>query len=384
MIDDPELMSEQQGLFDDELDLWTGMPGYDQRDRQPVKRIVVNFETMDDYAAFGEIVGVNLTPRSDTMWYPPIPNNEITGHKRYRSTTPRGPDHPVYIVSKGRWQNPLTSKALTEMGVAHHVIVEEQEFGAYANALDPSTRLLVLDPAYQEAYDTCDDLGGTKGRGPGPARNFAWDHAIDSGASWHWVMDDNIRNFHRLNRNIKIPVVDGTPFAVMEAFVSRFENVAMAGPAYHGLTAQRQQLPPYLLNTRIYSCNLIRNDTPYRWRGRYNEDTDLSLRMLKDGWVTVQFYAFLQHKLGTQVMAGGNTDEIYAADGTNPKSQMLADLHPDVARVVWKYNRWHHEVDYGRFKANVPRRRADVVVRSHIDDFGLVYEENVGGVWKPA
>jgi len=28
---------------------------------------------------------------------------------------------------------------------------------------------------------------------------------------------------------------------------------------------------------------LIRNDIPYRWRAKYNEDTDLSLRVLKDG-----------------------------------------------------------------------------------------------------
>jgi len=44
---------------------------------------------------------------------------------------------------------------------------------------------------------------------------------------------------------------------------------------------------------------LIRNDVPYRWRGRYNEDTDLSLRMLKDRWCTIQFNAFLQGKAAT-------------------------------------------------------------------------------------
>ena len=48
-------------------------------------------------------------------------------------------------------------------------------------------------------------------------------------------------------------------------------------------------------------------------------------------------------------MKGGNTKEFYAEEGTLPKSQMLADLHPDVASVVWRFNRWHHHVDYKKF-----------------------------------
>lgn len=32
---------------------------------------------------------------------------------------------------------------------------------------------------------------------------------------------------------------------------------------------------------RAFPCILIQNDIPFRWRGRYNEDTDLSLRALK-------------------------------------------------------------------------------------------------------
>ena len=51
-------------------------------------------------------------------------------------------------------------------------------------------------------------------------------------------------------------------------------------------------------------------------------------------------------------MKGGNTKEFYSGEGTLPKSQMLADLHPDVAEVVWKFNRWHHKVNYRPFKGN--------------------------------
>jgi hypothetical protein len=129
--------------------------------------------------------------------------------------------------------------------------------------------------------------------------------------------------------------------------------------------------PPFILNTRIYSCNLIRNDAPFRWRGRYNEDTDLSLRMLKAGWCTVQFNAFLQWKKWTQQLKGGNTAEFYAREGTLAKSQMQVAMHPDVSRLVWKFGRWHHHVDYRRFRKNTLRRRPDAVIPSGVNNYGL-------------
>lgn len=261
------------------------------------------------------------------------------------------PKYPVYIVSKGRWEKRPTSKALERMGVPYRIVVEEQEFDNYAAVID-SAKILVLDKSYQAKYDTCDDLGDTKSKGPGAARNFAWDHAIKTGALYHWVMDDNIHRFGRLQNNLKLTVGDGTIFRCIEDFCERYENVAMAGPSYHFLTKRKQKIQPIILNTRIYSCNLIRNDIPYRWRGRYNEDTDLSLRILKDGWCTVQFNAFLQYKEGTQTSLGGCNTDFYSREGTLPKSQMQVKLHPDVSRLTFKFGRWHHEVNYRIFRAN--------------------------------
>ena len=244
---------------------------------------------------------------------------------------------------------------LEGMRVPYRVIVEEQEYPVYASVVTPA-RLLVLPRSYQDQYDTCDALGDARSKGPGPARNFAWDHAQTEGHAWHWVMDDNIRGWYRLRRNTKFKVADGTIFKAMEDFCLRYTNVAMAGPNYEMFVPRKIQVPPYITNTRIYSCNLIRNDVPFRWRGRYNEDTDLGLCMLKQGWVTVQFNAFLAKKIATQRMAGGNTDAFYAHEGTMAKSQMLVDLHPDVARLVHKFQRWHHYVDYSGFTQQLIRR----------------------------
>lgn len=280
------------------------------------------------------------------------------------------PSAPIYIPSKGRWDTRLTMKALDALDAPYRVIVEAEQFDQYAAVLGED-RLLVLDPRYQRDYQTCDALGDAKSRGPGPARNFAWDHAQSIGARWHWVMDDNIKAFYRLNRNLKVPVTTPVIFRAMEDFADRYTNVAMAGPNYFMFASRKTAIPVFTPNTRIYSCNLIRNDAPFRWRGRYNEDTDLSLRMLKAGWCTVLFNAFLQEKTTTQYMGGGNTAEFYAVEGTLPKSKMLVDLHPDVARVVQRWGRDHHVVDYSPFKANKLIRRPDVKVRAGVDNYGM-------------
>lgn len=287
------------------------------------------------------------------------------------------PHFPLYVPTKGRYEVRLTSNSLTEMRLPHTLVVEEAELDLYRlhTRGNDFVSLLVLDERYKDRYELCDDLGRTKSTGPGPARNFIWEHSIAAGHPWHWVMDDNIRGFYRWNRNQQIKVWSGAFFRAMEDFCLRYSNVYMAGPNYFMFVPRKKKKPPLTLNTRIYSCNLIRNDIPYRWRGRYNEDTDLSLRILKDGACTIQFNAFLQQKVWTQSVKGGNTAEFYAAEGTLPKSKMLAEMHPDVARVAFKFQRWHHEVDYSPFDKNRLKRVDGADVVEGVNEYGMTLRQ---------
>lgn len=280
------------------------------------------------------------------------------------------PKYPIYIISKGRWDSRLTSKALEQMNVDYFIVVEKSEYDEYAAMIDPN-KILILPQEYLDSYDTCDDLGFSKGKGPGAARNYAWEHSISLGAKRHWVMDDNLDAFHRLNRNEKFESSTGAIFVAQENFVDRYENVAISGPNYYSFVKKTDKVPPFILNTRIYSCLLIKNDIPYRWRARYNEDTDLSLRVLKDGYCTIQFNAFLCGKVTTQRMSGGNTKEFYEIEGTKPKSEMLEKLHPDVAKVVWRFNRWHHHVDYKPFKKNKLIKKEGLIIPNVINNYGM-------------
>ena len=267
------------------------------------------------------------------------------------------PRYPVYIISKGRWESRLTSKALEKMQVPYHIVVEPQELGQYAEVIDRK-KILVLPFS-------------NLGKGSIPARNWVWEYSIERGAKRHWILDDNISHFYRFNRNLRVPVASGAIFYIAEGFVDRYENIALAGFEYETFVPVKQVHQPLRLNTRIYSCILIKNDLPYRWRGRYNEDTDLSLRALKDGWCTVLFIAFLADKVVTMKMKGGNTDELYQDNGRLRMAQSLQRQYPDVVKITRKWGRWQHQVDYRPFKGNKLIKREDVTIPQGINNYGM-------------
>jgi hypothetical protein len=359
---------------------YRGMPEFTNVDLEPDSSIRVHFASMADLDAFEAFVGqyIQRKQRTAAVWYPKM---GVAGgaDKRYVATERRDPTYPIYIVSKGRATNQMTSKALDRIGVPHYVVVEGEQLAEYEAGKHPLASMLVLDPAFKREYQQLTDEPGSTG--PGPARNFAWEHSIGLGAKRHWVMDDNIWQFNRRNHNVRVPLWCGNGFTAMEEFCDRYTNVAMAGPNYFMFAVRKAVAAPFYLNTRIYSCNLILNSVPQRWRGRYNEDTILSLDMLKAGWCTIQFNAFLQYKMVTQTQKGGNTAEFYAREGTAKKSQMLVDTHPDVSRLAKRFRdangekRDHHVVDYKPFwRANHLELRPDAIVPDGNDEYGMRLE----------
>ncbi len=281
------------------------------------------------------------------------------------------PRFPVYIISKGRWKRKPTVRTFESLNIPYKIVVEKQEYGKYAQEINPK-KILILPQKYLDEYDTFWERAEDNKTGPGPARNFCWEHSIEEGYCWHWVFDDNIESIERFNNNLKIKCKTSTPFYIVEDFVLRYDNVVQAGFGYSIFCPASDFRPPLRFNTRIYSNQLIRNDIPYRWRGRYNEDTDLSLRILKDNLCTVEFNAFLIGKRATQSMSGGNTDEFYKEEGTLNKSQILVDMHPDVARLTKRWNRWHHYVNYKPFKKNKLIRKKDINIKQDINEYGMV------------
>jgi len=113
--------------------------------------------------------------------------------------------------------------------------------------------------------------------------------------------------------------------------------------------------------------------------------------------VTVRFSLTSPYKVnsGTQTVKGGNTEEFYHTevldddgnvikqdaetkaddqyntDGTINKSLMLANMHPDVAKVSWKFGRWHHEVNYNSFKKNELKMKKGIKIPKTNNEYGM-------------
>jgi len=266
------------------------------------------------------------------------------------------PRYPVYIPSKGRWESRKTSKALELMNVPYHIVVEPSEYELYASVIDES-KILVLPE------DDMKLIG---------SRNWIKAHSIERGYKKHWQLDDNIECFNRLNRNLQVKVTSGTIFRCAEDFTDRYKDVAYSGFQYDHFAKAKTKIPPFILNTRVYSCTLVNNEAPFAWRSIYNDDTDVCLQALKSGWRTILFNAFLQCKATTMTLKGGNTEQLYLVeDGRKKMAQALVDLHPDVAKVAWRFNRWQHVVDYSSFKKNRLERKESYVPKKGIDNYGM-------------
>lgn len=276
--------------------------------------------------------------------------------------------YPLYVISKNRSQTMYTSRSLNEMGCEHTIAVEPQDVDSYKKAFETFgiTTAKLLELPFSN-----------HGMGSGPARNACWEDSIARGAKRHWILDDNIQDFYRLHNNARYRVKSPVFFRVMEDFVDRYKNVRLAGPRYRFFCASDQKYPAFIKNTHIMSTILIDNSLDIRWRSKYNEDIDLSLRVLKGGDCTILFNAFLQGKCATQTVTGGNTEEVYQADQldyedtTHEKTMVLYNLHPDVVRVVKRYGRWHHDVNYDQFQMNKLRFIDDFKMPKTVNNYGM-------------
>ena len=357
---------------------WKGMPHFHNEDTEAYS--VVRFFFDDTYSSedIALLTEQNVSDKTTSLWYPVQDFSGAEGYLRVIGGTSET-HFPVYVVSKGRHDCCLTSQFLTMCEVKHYVVVEEFQKADYEGTVgqSPYTTIITIPQRFFDEYETLcsyeNEIGETRKTGPGAARNFCWWHSMQNGFFAHHVLDDNIRGFHMLSDNCKFKVRTGAFIRAFEEHFMAFDNIALCGPCYASFAPKTENRGCHIFNTRIYSWITIRNDIwdkGFKWRGRYNEDTILSIDVMKAGYATLQYYMFLQYKIVTQAMKGGNTEEFYAEEGTTRKSRMLEEVHPDVAKVTWRFSRVHHMVDYSPFAENDPQFRPERLPDG-INDYGM-------------
>lgn len=280
------------------------------------------------------------------------------------------PRYPVYVLSKDRYQldRALTAKTLARDGVPFHLAVESHQVDDYRRlcdqiAVDPAS---VLDIGFR-------DLG----MGCSSVRNWITDHSRANGDARQWQLDDNSRMFYRTYKARRIPCRAGLALRVIEDFSDRYENVGLAGPNYHMFGMDTTK--PFVSNCHVYSCTLVNNAIDCRWRGPYNEDTDMCLQVLAGGWCTVLVNAFLIDKMksfaaGPKRQTEGGMSELYANDGRLKMARSLERWWPGIVTTDRRFQRPQHRVHSEWRKFDTPLRLrpgVDLSALPPVDNYGM-------------
>jgi len=300
----------------------------------------------------------------------------------YEFTHKIEPKYPIYVITKGRWERTLTINALEEMGVNFRICVEPDEYNNYANNPKIDEKKIIKLP----------ENFSKRGQGSIPVRNFCWEHSVQNGHDKHWIIDDNIDGFYRWNYNLKKKVKDGVFFRIMEDFSDRYENLGLVGCQYVSFVAANEpRRGQFIVNTRVYSTTLINSKLldkrlKERWRGTYNEDTDLTLRVLSTGDLcTVNFNSLLSGKQTTGTMKGGNTTTIYEwKDGESEEDKRWSGLQKkfDELKENWgdivtyttnkhKDGRPHHHIEYTRIFKQELKLKEGVSLEPKVNNYNM-------------
>tara|TARA_B100000519_G_C14243916_1_gene438780 strand:- start:1732 stop:2622 length:891 start_codon:yes stop_codon:yes gene_type:complete len=277
--------------------------------------------------------------------------------------------YPVYIISKGRHDCCLTANFMLKDKVDFKIVIEPQEKDLYAKIYGED-QLLILPFS-------------NLGKGSIPARNWCWEDSISKGHEKHWLFDDNIRKIRRKYKKKRVPCDTIPALKCCEEFTDRYENIAISGMNYTFFAPDDNELSPFFQNVHVYSNLLIRNDIKYRWRGRYNEDTDLCLQALSGNWCTILFNNFLIEKMHTMTMKGGNSDQLYKGDGRTTMARSLERVWRGVVYTDRRFQRPQHKIknEWKHFDTQLIRRK-DIdwkKLEGTTNEFGqkLVQKDNI-------
>lgn len=330
----------------------------------------VDIKTEEEKIKLCNLFGLKPTKNSYIIY--DLENHPLKDYE-YEYSERIQPRYPIYVITKGRWEKTYTINTLEDMGVDFYICVEPKEYEKYcSNTKIDRNKILVLPENFSE-----------RNQGAVPVRNFCWEHSVQNGFSKHWQLDDNILWFYRANQNVKKKVRDGVFFRMMEDFSDKFENIGLTSCQYvHFIPTTKCDRKQFVVNTRAYSCILINSELldqrlDERWRGRSNDDTDLSLRVLSTGDLcTVNFNNLLSGKQTSGSMKGG-MEKIYEGhshEGYQKKFDELKNNWGDIVTFTNKKHkdgRPHHFIEYTKHFKQKLKLKEGVSREPKINDYNM-------------
>ncbi len=213
--------------------------------------------------------------------------------------------YPVYIPSKGRAETATTPKLLEQVNIPYTLVVEQQEARDYIKHF-PNARVTVLNESH---------------RGIAYARNAILEYARSDHPGWYWMIDDDIKQFYRLQDTI---FLNDTARVLedVEKLVNQHQRLAQATIGRKNRTKQKL---PLCWNVSCCGCVCNHADRVGTYREHVQEDTDMSLQVVSAGYMTVQF----NHIVLSTPLRGQNTgglQEAYARKDPLEWSQNLVNI----------------------------------------------------------
>lgn len=225
--------------------------------------------------------------------------------------------NPVYIPSKGRPECP-TAKLLAKEDIFFRIVVEPgAEEEAYREEGWHDRRILVLPKRKQ---------------GLPYSRAFIKSHSQKRGEAAHWQIDDDVQEFRmRPMGKPSFKVSCRTAMELVETFMDKYENVAVAGP-------NQNSWPPrgrLFFNDLPVQAVLINNcvDSNYRRDFPLMSDFDFILQVLREGWCTALLDELRVVTPGDHGRAGG-LKEVYAANRHRDSALALVKAWPGLGHKV--------------------------------------------------
>lgn len=259
----------------------------------------------------------------------------------------------IYIISKGR-PGCTTARTLSHLGYPGKWYIV---CGNNDDSLDEYKKrwgehVIVFDWYSEiEHTDVLDNFGfESMASGAVPVRNATCDIARSRGELRHWQLDDDYQCFYYTDtkKHKNVPIKNGTQLQNMMFKISKFGYECKLNNV--GFSLSTMEAVPDKVKTfgkRVFNAHNLPTDPVLftRWRARMNDDLINAIETYRNGGMEMQFRFLQLHPAPTQSEAGGLT-ELYRREGTVRKSAYPILLAPNAARLVVKFGRYHHRVDW--------------------------------------
>jgi len=250
--------------------------------------------------------------------------------------------YPVFIPSKGRYDNCLTADMMIKDKMFFFIVVEPQEFNLY-------------NKKYNKKYLLKLPFSNLN-KGVYPARNWIKEYANKNGYKYHWQFDDDMKTLAYYTNGKQHKKPSSYILPLIENFVNKYKNIGVASITSSAFAFSKKT--PYGLNKMVYGCFLYKSDLPYKFRLKLGNDTDMSLQVLEGGWCTVAMNAFVFNTQPLGTGKGGN-DTMYANNGRETRANALKNNFPHLPiKVTTRFGRPHHDLSqvWKRYKQQLIKK----------------------------